>query len=306
MSIRTLFEKVSKSSLSELLSEAEAVRKSYAMKKIELCCIFNAKSGLCKQDCKFCAQSSPSNSKIDTYELKSQKEIVVAAQKAKAMGAERFSIVTSGNRLNWIEINRIGEAICQIREEVGIKVCASLGALKREELYVLQECGLTRYHHNIETSEEFYTNVVSTHKFEDRIRTIQTAKSLGLEVCSGGILGLGEGWDDRIGMANTLKELKVDSVPLNFLIPIKGTPFGKREKLSINEALRSIALFRIVLQDKPIKIAGGREEILGDSQVEGFSAGATGMITGDYLTVKGQGLQNDQELISRVYELWNE
>lgn len=306
MNNRVNFERLLKSPLDKLMSEADAVRRSFKKERVELCSIFNAKSGLCKEDCKFCAQSSYSNSKINIYKLKSQKEIISAAIKAKETGAERFGIVTSGNTLSWIELNRIAEAVSKITKDLDIKVCASLGALKKEELYLLKESGLLRYHHNIETSKWFYTNVVSTHTFEQRIKTIETAKSVGLEVCSGGILGLGEEWEDRIDIAVILRDLKVDSVPLNFLIPVNGTPFENNKKLTVDEALRSIAIFRIVLKDKPIRIAGGREDILGDSQIKGFLAGATGMIIGGYLTVAGQKIQKDRELISKVYELWKE
>lgn len=183
-------------------------------------------------------------------------------------------------------------------------MCASLGSLDEEALLLLKQAGLSRYHHNIETSPNFFPQIATTHSFQDRIKTIIAAKKTGLEVCSGGIIGMGETLNDRIEMALWLKKLNVDSVPINVLVPIKGTPLQDREPLSCSEAVRTIALFRIILKDKIIKIAAGRESILKDFQALAFMAGANGMLIGGYLTIKGRDPGDDRRLVEEVKKLW--
>ncbi|MFH1519410.1 MAG: biotin synthase BioB [Candidatus Omnitrophota bacterium] len=291
--------------LPELLALANKTRKDYLGSKFELCSIINAKSGYCGQDCKFCAQSTHHSADISTYPLKKKQEILKAAKKAKDTGAEKFGIVTSGNCLAAKELEEIILAIFSIRKEVGIVVCASLGALSEKELKRLKAAGLTRYHHNIETSRRFYQQIVSTHDFGQRVDTIKAAKAVGLEVCSGGIIGMGETWQDRIDMAYTLKELDVDSVPINILVPIKGTSLENLKPISCNDVIRTLAIFRVILKDKPIKIAAGRESALGDFQGLGFMAGANGMLIGGYLTIKGRELEADYRLIEEVKKIWD-
>ncbi|MBU1134368.1 MAG: biotin synthase BioB, partial [Candidatus Omnitrophica bacterium] len=241
---------------------------------------------------------------IARYPLKGKEEIVRAAKAAKKNGAEYFGIVTSGGRLSKKELKEIVFAVAEITKKVDINICASLGALGREELAALKQAGLSRYHHNIETSARFYAEVVSTHKFKERLNTIKAASAAGLEVCSGGIIGMGETWQDRIDMALLLKELGVSSIPINFLVPIKGTPFESLKPLSVNDAIRTIAIFRIILKDKIVKIAAGREAVLGDFQGLGFMAGANGMLIGGYLTIKGRKIQSDHRLIKEIETLW--
>jgi biotin synthase len=292
--------------LEQLIAEANDVRKEHIGTKLDLCSILNARCGLCGEDCKFCAQSARHNSQISAYPLKSTEEIIEAAQQAKNIGAERFGIVTSGNRLSAKELKVIAEAIPQIKEKIGITVCASLGTLTKDQLKLLKNAGLRRYHHNIETSRRFYLQIVSTHTFEERINTIKAAKQAGLEVCSGGIIGMGETWQDRIDMAYTLKELDVDSVPINVLIPIKGTPLESVEPISVEDVIRTICIFRIILEDKTIKVAAGREATLKDSQIKAFAAGANGMLIGGYLTVKGASLEDDYVFILEIEKLWTQ
>ncbi|MBU1083943.1 MAG: biotin synthase BioB [Candidatus Omnitrophota bacterium] len=292
-------------STEELIASANEIRKVSIGARLEMCGIINAKSGACGENCKFCAQSAHHGTKIQTYPLKCKDDIISAAAAAKRNGASRFGIVTSGNRLTSEEIEVIADAVKCIIKETGIKVCASLGALNKKDLLFLKEAGLTRYHHNIETSERFYAEIVSTHVFQERIETIRGAKETGLEVCSGGILGMGETWQDRIDMAVTLKELHVDSVPMNFLVPIKGTPFENTEKMGTTDAIRAIAIFRIILGDITIKIAAGREAVFKDLQNMIYSAGANGMMVGGYLTVAGQAVEDDKALISEIKKLWN-
>ncbi len=292
--------------LAELVSVADKIRKEFSGCSLELCSILNAKSGLCSEDCKFCAQSSRYSADISTYPLLKKEKIVKAAQRAKEIGAERFSIVTSGKRLAAKELEMIALAISEIKNRIGILVCASLGALNKDELDMLKEVGLSRYHHNIETSPSFYPRIISTHSFQERINTIKAAKEAGLEVCSGGIIGMGESWQDRIDMASFLKDLDVDSIPINLLIPIKGTPLENLRPISCADAIRTISIFRIILRDKIIKLAAGRESILKDFQGLGFMAGANGMLIGGYLTTKGRNIESDHRLIKEIKRLWTE
>ncbi len=291
--------------MAELFSAANKVREEHIVDRIELCGIVNAKSGSCSENCKFCAQSAHHGANIETYALKDVDKIISEAEAAKQNGAGRFGIVTSGNKLTGEEIGIIAEAVRRIIKEVGISVCASLGALDEASFLTLREAGLTRYHHNIETSERFYPNIVTTHDYTERTKTVKAAKALGLEVCSGGIIGMGETWQDRMDMANLLKELDVDSVPLNFLVPIKGTPLENIQLISSEEAIRTIALFRFILKDKTIKIAAGRESALRDHQESLYMAGANGMLIGGYLTIAGRPVEDDHALIEEVRKLWN-
>lgn len=292
--------------LKELISLANHTRQDAAGEALNLCNIMNAKSGKCGEDCKFCAQSGRHNTGINTYSLKSKEEMIEAAKRAKEIGAERFGIVTSGDNLSFEEIKIIADAISDITRKVGMKACASLGTIDEKSFELLKNAGLTRYHHNLETSPGYFPNIVTTHTFAERVDTVNAAKKAGLEVCSGGIIGMGETLEDRIDLAFWLKELDVDSAPINILVPIKGTPLGEKAPLSLEEALRTIALFRVILKGRTIKIAAGRESIFGDSQASAFMAGANGMLIGGYLTVKGQGLEKDQQLIREIKELWTQ
>lgn len=292
--------------LEDLMASASEARRKGVGNRLEICGITNAKSGLCSEDCKFCAQSAHHSTMIPQYPLKSEDEIVEAARSARENGSTRFGIVTSGNRLTPDELETIRTAVRRIVKDVGIGACASLGALTRDELLSLRDAGLTRYHHNIETSRRFYPQIVSTHDYDERVNTVKASKSAGLEVCSGGIIGMGETWEDRLDMALLLSELGVDAVPLNILVPIKGTPLGSVEPLSAAEALRAIALFRLVLRDKDIKIIAGRETVLKDFQGMMYSAGANGMMVGGYLTVGGRNISDDKALIREIRAAWNE
>jgi len=291
--------------LDELMRRADGARRDNIGPRIEVCGVINAKSGACGEDCKFCAQSAHYATRIPEYPLKSRDEILSAAREAKKNGAEKFGIVTSGNKLTRDEINLIAEAIKEISQRIDITPCASLGALDEESFKILKDSGLERYHHNIETSERFYASIVSTHNYSERVNTIKAAKKAGLEVCSGGILGLGETWQDRIDMALLLKELEVDSVPLNFLVPIKGTPLENAGNILPEDALRIIAMFRIILGKTDIKIVAGRETVLKGFQEEIYSAGANGMMVGGYLTIAGRPVAEDRALLERIKRSWN-
>ena len=187
---------------------------------------------------------------------------------------------------------------------MGLIPCASLGALDEESFQALKDAGLARYHHNVETSQNYYSQIVSTHDYSERINTVKLAKKMGFEVCSGGIIGIGESWQDRIDMALLLKELDVDSVPINFLVPIKGTPLGNLKSIDPESAIRTVAIFRLILEEKSIKVAAGRESVLKDHQHMIFKAGANSMMIGGYLTVRGRSVEEDLALISEVKRTW--
>jgi biotin synthase len=287
---------VSGTEIFELFASADKIRTHFRGNTVGLCSIVNAKSGSCSEDCSFCAQSSKSKAKIEVYPLLSKEIIIQKAREAKKTGAERFSIVTSGRSISEIDLLLIADMISKIRQ-MGLIPCASLGMLREKELSILKSAGLDRYHHNIETSEGFFPQVCSTHSYADKLKTINTLKSIGLSLCSGGIFGLGETWQDRIDMAFLLRELDVDSVPINFLIPIKGTALGHRQFLHPFEALKIISLFRYILPQKEIRICGGRMQILGEFNSMVFLAGADSLLIGNYLTTSGRNYEDDFRLI---------
>lgn len=290
--------------LTELIAMADRIRRKFTGSTIELCAIMNAKSGLCGQDCKFCSQAKRHHTHALVYPLKKKTEIFKQAQAAQNIGAERFAVVTSGNRVSDEELGGICDIIFEIQDKIGIKMCASLGMLDKNSFFRLKQAGLSRYHHNLETSPEYFPAIVSTHTFQDRVDTVKAAKCAGLEVCSGGIIGMGEALEDRIRLAIWLKELDVDAVPINILVPIPGTPLENYAALSSKEIIRTIAIFRIILENKMLKIAAGRETSLGDLQALAFLAGANGMLIGGYLTTKGRSVRKDWELIKQIKELW--
>lgn len=298
--------------LQELLYQANRLRMHYKEDKVKLCSIINAKSGQCSQDCKFCAQSAHHNVPIETYPLVSIKEIEAGLRKAVDSKAQCFGIVTSGHSIVEDEINQISLALRQNKQvcnalhpyaadsskgNVRIKFSASLGCLGKEDIAKLRESGLQKFHHNLETSESFFPNICTTQNYSERIDTIKAAKQAGLEVCSGGIIGLGETSAQRLELAFTLRELDVDSVPINILNPIVGTPLENQNRLSVSEILRTIAVFRFVLPEKDISICGGREVNLRDMQSWMFYAGANGMMIGGYLTTPGRPVETDLKMI---------
>jgi biotin synthase len=292
---------ISGSNLFNLFALADKIRSHFRGDIANLCSIVNAKSGSCSENCSFCAQSSQSKAEIDTYPLLKKELIIQKAREAKRFGIKRFSLVTSGRKISRKNLLDIAEVITAIKD-LGIIPCASLGLLCEDELSVLKAAGLDRYHHNLETSVQYFPQICSTHGYADKIRTIHAAHSVGLSLCSGGIFGLGETWQDRVEMAFALRKLNVDSVPINFLIPIKGTALGKNKLLHPFEALKIVSLYRLILPRKEIRICGGRMQVLGEFNSMIFLAGADGMITGNYLTTFGRSPEDDLKLI-KMYGL---
>ncbi|MDH5298406.1 MAG: biotin synthase BioB [Desulfobulbaceae bacterium] len=290
--------------LPELMAEALRVKLARRGDAFSLCSIINAKSGQCGEDCRFCVQSARYHTDAPVYPLVDADKILTAAREAQRIGARHFSIVTSGRGLTGADLDRVVEMVAMVRDRVGIRVCASLGILARHDFERLRAAGLSRYHHNLETSREFFPRVVTTHSFAHRIETIAAAREAGLEVCAGGIFGLGESEEDRISMALSLRECQVDSVPINVLIPLPGTPLAEARPLAMAEILRSIALYRLIMPEKPIRLAAGRETALGDFLSSALMAGADGMMIGGYLTQRGRSPEADQRLVAEMQGIW--
>jgi biotin synthase len=282
-----------------LLYQANQARERLSQGLIDLCSIVSAKTGACPEDCSFCAQSKVSAASIKAHALLSDSEIQQAALSAKGNQARRFCIVASGKTVSENELDKIVKMIAIVQDN-GLSPCATLGLMDVHQLKRLKDAGLERYHHNLETSEAFFSQICTTHTFQQKTRTIRSALSLGLSVCSGGIFGLGESWEDRIDMAFALKSLNVDSIPINFLTPISGTPLGGLTPLTALEALKIIALYRLILPDKEIRICGGRPNALKQLDSFMFFAGANGLLIGNYLTTTGKDPAQDIELIESL------
>lgn len=281
-----------------LLDVTDAVRRHFKGDGIRLCSIVNAKSGLCSEDCSFCSQSSRSDAAIRKYPLLGEEEIVASAREAKARGAREFSIVASGRAMrNRKELARVGDAVERIRDEVGLETCVSLGALSSENVAYLLSRGLRSVHHNLETSRRFFPSMCTTHDYEEDVRAVRAAKEAGAWVCCGGIFGIGETDEDRVELSMTLRELDVDSIPVNFLNPVAGTPLDGQCDLTPLTCLRIIAMLRLCHPAREIIVCGGREVNLRDLQALMFAAGATGTMAGNYLTTSGRPAEEDVRMV---------
>ncbi|MDO9582359.1 MAG: biotin synthase BioB [Desulfomicrobium sp.] len=263
------------------------------------CSITNAKSGTCSQDCTFCAQSGHYDTGSPTHPLLSLEELIERGLAMQKAGAKCYSLVTSGLRLSSAEIDRICHCAVDLKSRTSLELSASLGLLSDDYADRLTRAGLTRYHHNLETARSHFPSICTTHDYDEDIATIRLARKHGLKICSGGILGLGETWAQRVELAATLAGLGVDTVPLNFLCPIPGTPLQDSPLLSPHDALKSVALFRFMLPRASITIAGGRERVLGDFQSWLPLAGANGMMIGNYLTTQGRNLDADLRMLEQ-------
>jgi biotin synthase len=284
--------------LLSLMVAANRVREHFFGRRVSFCSIINAKSGKCAGDCAFCAQSLRHAADIEAHPMMAKSELLEAIRQTAASGVRHVGIVTSGvESPQRAEMDVILDCVRHETGNGGSELCCSLGRIDEEQGRRLRQAGVTRYHHNLETSRDFYGNVSKYIDYDDRVQTVRAAKKAGLETCCGGIFGLGETWKDRIDLAMTIRELDVDSVPLNFLRPMKGTPMGNRPPLNPREALRIIALYRLILRDRTIRICGGREFVLRDLQSWMFHAGANGAMLGNYLTTTGRPPQEDLQMV---------
>ncbi len=286
----------------DILSLAEAadeIRDHFCGQEFDLCTIINGKSGKCSENCKYCAQSSFYGTAVEEYPLLDTKTIVENAKYNEDRGVLRYSIVTSGKRLSDPEVEKMCESISEIRQKTNVSVCASFGLLDQKAFSKLKEAGVSRIHNNLETSRKNFPNVCTTHSYDDKIEAIRAAKEAGLEVCSGGIIGLGETMEVRIDMALSLRELGIRSVPVNILAPIPGTPYASKDPLGEDEICRTLAIFRFLLPSSAIRLAGGRG-LLADKGKQCFLSGANAAITGDMLTTAGITIEQDLKMIKEL------
>ena len=283
--------------LEELTEAADEIRRRYCGDTFDICTIINGKSGKCSEDCKFCAQSSRYHTGLkDTYPLLGTEELLEEAKYNADRGVLRYSIVTSGRCLSDREVERLCDSIRKIKEETDIRICVSPGLLQEEQFRKLKEAGADRVHCNLESSERYFLQVCTTHTYEEKTAAIQAAERAGLSVCSGGILGLGESMEDRIDMVLTVRNLGVRSIPVNVLNPIPGTPYEKNPVLSGEEILRCTAVFRFLIPDGLIRLAGGRG-LMEDKGKQCFQSGVNAAISGDMLTTAGITVESDMEMI---------
>jgi biotin synthase len=281
-----------------LFAEAGRIREHFVGSDVTLCSIINAKSGKCPENCAFCAQSAHHSTNVASYELVDEDEMVRCARMAEENGASCYGIITSGTGISkGAELDRICATLRRIRAEAGILPSCSLGIMDFETARILKEAGMVTYHHNLETARSFFPSICSTHDYEEDVETVRVAKRAGLKVCSGGIFGLGESVAQRVEMALTLRELEVDSIPVNFLDPVEGTALAQADFLTPLDCLKTIALCRFLLPDRQIKVCGGRDRNLRELQSWIFMAGASGMMTGNYLTKAGRDPEVDRQLI---------
>jgi len=284
------------SNMELLLQGADRIRSKYNGDQVELCTIMNARSGNCTEDCKFCAQSVHYRTEVDVYGLINYEKVLARVREIEQSGAHRFSLVTSGKKLNSEEFKKVVEIYRRLARETDLRLCASLGLLEYEQALELKSAGVSMYHHNLETSKDYFSKICTTHTYEERVETVQNAIRAGLEVCCGGIIGLGESNEDRVKMAFAIKELKVSSIPVNILNPISNTPLAGKELPTPDEILKVLAIYRYIIPAGSIRYAGGRSA-LGDKQRLGFRAGVNAALTGNYLTTTGSNLETDIEMI---------
>lgn len=286
--------------LEELSQAADQLREHFCDDRFDLCTIVNGKCGKCSEDCKYCAQSAHYHTSLEeSYPLLSTEELVKGAAENKRQGVLRYSIVTSGRKLSDREVDQVCESIRAIREQVGIEVCVSFGLLGEEAFRKLKEAGASRVHCNLESSRRYFPQVCTTHTYDEKIETMKAAQRAGLSVCSGGIIGLGETMEDRIDMVLTARKLGVKSVPVNLLNPIPGTPYEHNPVLTEDELRRVVAIFRFLIPDGNIRLAGGRG-LLEDKGARCFCSGANAAISGDMLTTAGITVERDLEMLRKL------
>jgi biotin synthase len=283
-----------------LFQAATAIREAFFGRRIQLCSIINAKSGKCDMDCRFCSQSGHNTTEIEEYPFLPAPELEQHIRTIIRDNNRHCGVVTAGGKLSGSELTRLAEVIKKISGGQPAPICASLGRLSQGELLKLKAAGMVRFHHNLEASEAYYPSICSTQTWQQRLATVRAAMEAQLEVCCGGLFGLGERWEDRIALASALRDIGIDSVPINFLYPHEGTPLKHKQSLSPAEALRIIAVYRFMLPRATLRICGGRMHVLADRQNELFAAGANGMMTGNYLTVSGSLPTEDLQMIQSL------
>ncbi|MDZ4817551.1 MAG: biotin synthase BioB [Planctomycetota bacterium] len=282
--------------LLDLVAAAAKVRRHYFGNTVQLYFLMNAKSGLCPEDCGYCSQSKVSDAEIPRYNLLNAKKLLDGARIAHEQGSKTYCIVISARAPNEREINAITQIVPQIKSQYGLNICACLGLLTAEHARRLKECGVDKVNHNLNTSEEYYGQVCSTHSYQDRVETLQHVRNAGLELCSGGIIGMGESHANIVQMAFALRDLQVESIPLNFLNPIDGTPLAGQKELNPRFCLKALCMMRLVNPTSELRIAGGREMHLASLQPLGLHV-ANSIFVGDYLTTKGQAPEADYQMI---------
>lgn len=285
--------------LLDLLAAAFRIRRRYFGRTVQLYFLMNAKSGLCPEDCSYCSQSKVATSDIPRYNLLNREKLLDGARLAHERNAKTYCIVLSARGPNEREMQAVETIVPQIKERFGLKVCACLGLLDADQAQRLKACGVDRVNHNLNTSAGFYEEICSTHTYQDRVRTLEHVRDAGLEVCSGGILGMGEQPGDVVDLAFRLRDLEAESIPLNFLIPIEGTPLSGSRRLNPRDCLRALAMFRFANPTRELRIAGGREVHLGSMQCLGLYP-ANSIFVGDYLTTQGQAPEADYKMIEEL------
>lgn len=291
--------------IDKLLKHSKMITEHTKSKKFSLCSIINGKSGRCSENCKFCAQSVYSSSDVEEYDILDKQYILSVAKKNYASGIKRFSIVTSGKRVSSKELDTLCEIYEKLQKECRINLCASHGLLKYDDFIKLKDSGVKRYHNNLETSRRYFKEVCTTHTYDEKIQTIKEAQKAGLEVCSGGIIGLGESMQDRVDMAFELRDLGIKSIPINILNALSGTALEKAKPLDDDEILRTCAIFRFINPDATLRLAGGRG-LLKDKGRKAFQNCINGSITGELLTTTGNDTKNDLHMIKEIgYQINN-
>lgn len=290
--------------LKELTTAADEIRAHFCGNAFDICTIINGKCGRCSEDCKYCAQSVHYHTSCEeSYPLLPTEELLAQAKYNDERDVLRYSIVTSGKYLSDQEVEQVCESIRTIREKTGIRVCVSFGLLNEAQFRKIKDAGASRVHCNLESSSRFFPEVCTTHTFQEKVETLKAAKRAGLSICSGGIMGLGETMADRIDMVLTARELGVTSIPVNLLNPIPGTPYEKNRILTNDELCRIVAIFRFLIPDGMIRLAGGRG-LLEDKGERCFLSGANAAISGDMLTTSGITIETDMQLLKKLgYEV---
>ena len=283
----------------ELYSVADSLRRSIHGNTFDLCSIINARSGRCSEDCRFCAQSGHYETEIETYDIIGSDEALIQGRDNDAHGVKRFSLVTAGRTASLQQLEEYGKIYKELRERTGLRLCASMGLLTQEKADLLRSYGVERYHCNLEACRNFFPRVCTTHTWEEKVETIRIAREAGMDVCSGGIIGMGETLRDRLELAVELRDLGILSIPINILTPIANTPFAHLEPLALPEILTCIAMFRLINPGAVVRLAGGRSG-MGADQYRCFTSGANGAIVGNYLTTAGNSLEGDITMIRRL------